>query len=291
MALLAAVVLVPALVAVPSASAAVPRTPAFGAAIEGFARYEPATTCLPRVSQPGVAKLQALLKATYGKTAFESWRACSGSAASEHNEGRALDFMLNAGKASDVAIANAFVAWLFATDKYGNAYANARRLGIMYLIWHGRMWRAYDVSKGWQPYTGSARHDDHIHISFSWAGALGQTSFWTGQVADVALVATPPGAIPPPAPANSGSGTLALGPVGPASPASPPASPSNPTPAPGSAGSAPSSTSPTTAPPPSSQPPTSQPPQSPPPGSTTTTTAPPPPGPTPPTVPITIPVP
>lgn len=165
----------------PTASAATgaPVTPAFGPVIEPFAAYDGAKTCLPKVTQPGVAKLEALLTATYGKTSFGTWRACSGAVAtSEHNEGRALDFMLDSSKASDVAIANAFGVWLFATDAAGNPYANARRLGIMYIIWHGRMWRSYDVAAGWQPYTGAENHYDHMHISFSWAGALAQSSFW-----------------------------------------------------------------------------------------------------------------
>jgi hypothetical protein len=164
-----------------SASATVgpPATPTFGPVIEPFAAYDGAKTCLPKVTQPGVAKLEALLSATYGKTSFGTWRACSGTVAtSEHNEGRALDFMLDSSKAGDVATANSFAAWLFATDAHGNAYANARRLGIMYIIWHGGMWRAYDVAAGWQPYTGAENHYDHMHISFSWAGALATASFW-----------------------------------------------------------------------------------------------------------------
>jgi hypothetical protein len=160
-------------------AAAAPATPTFGPLIEPLAGYDGAKTCPPKVTQPGIAKLETLLTATYGKTSFGTWRACSGTVAtSEHNEGRALDFMLDSSNAGDVAIANSFAAWLFATDAQGNAYANARRLGIMYIIWHGKMWRAYDVAEGWQPYTGAENHYDHMHISLSWPGALATTSFW-----------------------------------------------------------------------------------------------------------------
>ena len=42
-----------------------------------------------------------------------------------------------------------------------------------------QIWRAYKALEGWQPYTGSNPHTDHVHFSFSWAGAKKQTSFWT----------------------------------------------------------------------------------------------------------------
>ena len=98
---------------------------------------------------------------------------------SEHAEGRALDWMLNASNANDLATAKTFLHWLLAKDAQGNRYAMARRLGVMYIIWNKRMWRAYDPSRGWAPYTGSVPHTDHIHISLSLDGASGRTSFWT----------------------------------------------------------------------------------------------------------------
>jgi hypothetical protein len=197
MVVVAAAACLVASVSSPAQAAGSPATPTFGQVIEPLASYDGAKTCLPKTTQPGVAKLQALLTASYGTTSYLTWRACSGSTAtSEHNEGRALDWMLNAGNASDVAIANAFGVWLFATDKYGNTYANARRLGVMYIIWHGRMWRAYDVAKGWQPYTGSEPHNDHMHISLSWAGANAATSFWNPVLSFPGI--TPPAAVPAP---------------------------------------------------------------------------------------------
>src|SRR5438270_170493 len=59
------------------------------------------------------------------------------------------------------------------------------------------IWGAYLADQGWRPYEGVSPHTDHIHISFSWAGALGQTSFWTGQVANVGPVSLVAGAAPP----------------------------------------------------------------------------------------------
>jgi peptidoglycan hydrolase-like protein with peptidoglycan-binding domain len=58
---------------------------------------------------------------------------------------------------------------------------NARRLGVMYVIFDGRIWSSYRAGDGWRAYTGGESHADHIHISMSWAGAAKRTSWWTGK--------------------------------------------------------------------------------------------------------------
>ena len=55
----------------------------------------------------------------------------------------------------------------------------AARLGIMYVIYNRKIWASY--SPGWRDYTGADPHTSHIHISLSWNGARGHTSFWTGR--------------------------------------------------------------------------------------------------------------
>jgi len=82
------------------------------------------------------------------------------------------------------AIADQFLGWLLAKGPGGSGY-NARRLGVMYLIWNGKIWGSYRASEGWRAYTGGESHSDHIHISLSWNGAMKRTSWWTGQVAAV----------------------------------------------------------------------------------------------------------
>ena len=91
-------------------------------------------------------------------------------------EGRAIDWMLDATKARDKAVADSALAWLTA-----NNGENARRLGVMYLIWNKKTWRAYAPERGWQPYTGTNPHTDHIHTSLTWDGATKSTSWWTGR--------------------------------------------------------------------------------------------------------------
>jgi hypothetical protein len=156
----------------------VPPTPSFGKAIEGYAGYEGNTICDP-VNRPGATKLAKLIRATYGsdESIGISRNACY--TTSEHNDGRALDWMIDVSNRADKAKADAFLSWLLATDKHGNKHAMARRLGVMYIIFNKRMWRAYDP--GWSAYSGTNPHTDHIHISLSYDGSSGRTSYWTGK--------------------------------------------------------------------------------------------------------------
>ncbi len=173
-------------------AAPVPTAPTFGTSIDAYAAYDAEDTC-SATPKPGVVALRdKILLPTYGGASWRygMYRACS-SNNSGHEEGRALDWMMNASVATERANAEAFLAWLLATDRYGNPHANARRLGIMYMMFNGRMWRAYQPSAGWQPQLyggtncanlGSAYntlcHRDHIHISLTWDGAYQRTSYW-----------------------------------------------------------------------------------------------------------------
>ncbi len=125
-------------------------------------------------------KLAHLIRQTYGsdEAIGTSRNACYTS--SEHNDGRALDWMIDTSNKKDMAKARAFLDWLLATDKAGNKNAMARRLGIMYIIFNHRMWRAYSP-RGWGQYNGTNPHTDHIHFSLSYDGSTGRTSFWKGQ--------------------------------------------------------------------------------------------------------------
>ncbi|MGI8682177.1 MAG: hypothetical protein ACR2JO_08640 [Mycobacteriales bacterium] len=166
-----------------SPAAAAPPTPSFGPAIDPYADYVPQTTCDP-VAKPGVADFRQLVLAAYPQTSdLGIVRACDIGGTSEHKEGRAWDWGVSASTQS--AVANDLLGWLLATDKYGNRQALLRRLGIMYIIWNSRIFGAYAADQGWRPYpcggsTGRDCHTTHVHFSFSWDGALRQTSWWTG---------------------------------------------------------------------------------------------------------------
>jgi hypothetical protein len=154
----------------------------FPKAIEAYASYSPQTTCSPS-AKPGVEAFRDTLLRTYSWTrSLGIVRACNVGGRSEHKEGRALDWGVNVTSTRDVAAVNDVLKWLFATDKYGNKHAMARRLGIQYVIWNRRIWGAYSASQGWRTYTGASPHTDHVHFSFSWPGARKTTSYWTGKV-------------------------------------------------------------------------------------------------------------
>jgi hypothetical protein len=153
-----------------------PVVPSFGAEIDDYAKYDGQKTC-ESSEKPGVKAFRDLILATYPCTSSSGIsRECSSGGTSEHKEGRAWDWGLDYPHPA----ATALLAWLTATDARGNSHAMARRFGIMYMIWNRQIWKAYQAEKGWQHYTGSNDHADHVHFSFSWNGALKKTSYWTG---------------------------------------------------------------------------------------------------------------
>ena len=146
---------------------------ALPAALDPPSAYVPQVACQPG-TPAGVAKLRELVLSTYGAGGRgNTARGCS-EGTSEHADGRAWDWMVDVGDPREKAAAASFLAWL--TKDRG---ANARRLGIMYVIYNEKIWAVYRADEGWRASSG---HTDHVHVSFSWNGARGTTSFWTGKV-------------------------------------------------------------------------------------------------------------
>ncbi len=86
---------------------------------------------------------------------------------SDHYSGRACDFMIPGQARRDtpdgVALGNGMA------DYY---VKHAKRFGVKYIIWHGRIWNASRPDAGWRPYrhpSGSGSwtlmHMDHVHVS------------------------------------------------------------------------------------------------------------------------------
>jgi hypothetical protein len=175
-----------AVVAVP-ANAGLPSPSSFGPLIEGLSGYQPQTTCDP-TPKPGVVGFRSMVLAAYPGTGDDGiYRDCSIGGTSEHKEGRAWDWMVSVSNPQQVAQVNDLLNWLFATDQYGNKYAMARRLGIMYIIWNKKIWGAYSVDEGWRCYYAcpdrpssynNDPHTGHVHFSFDWDGALKHTTYW-----------------------------------------------------------------------------------------------------------------
>jgi hypothetical protein len=167
----------------------VPATPQFVSPVDRWATYTSESTCSP-TAKPGPVRLRTLLRATYKTTSDNIVRPCT-SAISGHEEGRALDWMRSVAVPAQRAQVSAFLGWLLAPDPATRAPAvNARRMGIVYLIWNHYQWSSYaryDRCNGrsypagaWSPYCGSVPHTDHVHFSFSWDGAWARTSWYTG---------------------------------------------------------------------------------------------------------------
>jgi hypothetical protein len=155
--------------------------------VDAYPVYGSVGNCLsPPTDQPGLVEFRSMLYDQYG-IGGGIYR-CDTGTNYEHGQGRALDFMVNHFDPAQDAIANEVLNWLLATDAGGNPHAMARRLGVGNIIWNGQsieLW-SYNNNKVWEPYTpcvaGSPAgvcHTNHIHIAFSWAGALRQTSWFT----------------------------------------------------------------------------------------------------------------
>lgn len=148
--------------------------------IDPYAAYDPQRACDP-VAKPGTTALRDLLLRTHPNTrSLGVARTCSARGVSEHKEGRAFDWGVNIGVPTERAAAESVLSQLLATDASGNRHALARRLGVMYMIWDRQIWSAYSADRGWRPYNGANAHTDHVHLSLSWDGAMGRTSYWKG---------------------------------------------------------------------------------------------------------------
>lgn len=145
-------------------------------ALDATPGYVPQIACQPG-TPVGVAKLRDLVLRTYDEGGIGNTARSCNEGTSEHSDGRAWDWMVNVNDTSEKKAAGDFLAWLTA-----NRGANAKRLGIMYVIHNKLIWAVYREKDGWRKSSG---HTDHIHISFSWNGARGNTSFWTGAVQPV----------------------------------------------------------------------------------------------------------
>lgn len=187
--LLAVVVL--AAVAVVQLATAEARAQVTEGAIEDYASYDPQKRCRPK-AKPGTKALGRWIVRSQGGRFGGIARSCKYGGTSEHKEGRAFDWTLDAAKRKHRKQAASFLRRVRATDKAGNTDARARRMGIMYIIWNDGMYSAWDGFER-EPYLASscrsrkrcsktARHRDHMHISLSRPGGRGRTSWYAGRL-------------------------------------------------------------------------------------------------------------
>jgi hypothetical protein len=178
------------------------------APVEPYASYQPQTRCNPGAKAGTVALGRWLVRHHGGRFGGIS-RSCSGRSTSEHKEGRAFDWTLDARRAGHRARAARFLRAAFATGPSGERAELARRMGIMYVIWNDRTYASYRQFAA-KPYLSSSckrrskcsrtlRHRDHMHISLTRAAAVGRSSWYVGKVRG-ATVPTVPAPTPVPTP-------------------------------------------------------------------------------------------
>ncbi len=150
------------------------------ATVDVFPAYDPQVFCDP-TPKPGTEYLARLAISYFGAGHLSGIsRDCSVGPTSEHKEGRAFDWALSVGVPEEKAAGDAFAQWLTAVGPDGKVAYNARRLGVMYLIWNEQIWLNSDANASWHAYHGPSPHTDHVHVSLTWAGAYERTSWWTG---------------------------------------------------------------------------------------------------------------
>jgi hypothetical protein len=162
---------------------------AANAPVDAYSGYEPQKACSPR-AKVGTTTLGHWLVRTYGGGYGRISEKCQGGSVSEHKEGRAFDWTLNAVRQPDRARANRFLNRIFATGPSGEPAELARRMGVMYVIWNDHIYASYSQfrvrdyrSSSCKKLAGCSktlRHRDHMHISLSHAGAQARTSWYDG---------------------------------------------------------------------------------------------------------------
>ncbi|MGB3859604.1 MAG: cell wall-binding repeat-containing protein [Ornithinimicrobium sp.] len=131
-------------------------------------------SCDPN-NKPGMVAFAELVSKHYNRPRYTTSRSCFAGSTSQHHEGRAVDWNMNVYNSSDKAIGDAVAYWL--TSNNGEM---ARRFGVQSVIWNKRSWYLYSPGS-WRNYVGPSPHTDHLHISFTWDGAMKRTSWWTGR--------------------------------------------------------------------------------------------------------------
>jgi hypothetical protein len=149
--------------------------------------------CSPEL-RPGTRAFGDLLhQASGGRYVYEDVRPCGASwgiTYSQHKTGRAIDYMVDSRDPRGRADGLAVLQWLFESVD-GVPHARLRRLGVVEIIWDGRIWTtAADTAvlshdpAAWRPYDGlgcsgdpvgqgTECHYDHFHFTLSAAGAAG----------------------------------------------------------------------------------------------------------------------
>lgn len=150
-----------------------PPTKSLPGTLDAASPWQYTYACDPN-NKPGMLAFAALVSNHYNRPYYSTSRTCLAGDNSQHYEGRAFDWAMDAYNPADKAIGDSVAQWLTA-----NNGEMARRFGVMSIIWNRKSWYMYDPGS-WRDYTGPSPHTDHLHISFTWDGVMKRTSWWTG---------------------------------------------------------------------------------------------------------------
>jgi uncharacterized protein YraI len=123
------------------------------------AKSTPRPSATPKGLKPNAAKTYRAAVAKFPR--IKTVYGVRAGAASDHATGRAVDLMIPGYKsASGKKLGGDVARW---------ARANAKSLGITYVIWNQRIWSVGRSSEGWRLMANrgsdSANHKNHVHIS------------------------------------------------------------------------------------------------------------------------------
>lgn len=155
------------------------------------------SVCEPKAHRPGVLAFRDFVLERQGGGSSGTARPCVPGAKSGHHAARAWDWMMDAYSPQDKARVDELLDWLTANDA-----ELFRRAGLSYMIWNKRSWSAFRPE--WRPYDGFDEqghcsggackdpHTNHVHFSFNWPGADGETSFYQWLAGDRPVKPLPP---------------------------------------------------------------------------------------------------
>ena len=166
--------------------------PAQAMELEDYATYQPQTGCSPS-AKPGTKMLGRWIVNRFDGGFGPISRPCSAGGTSEHKEGRAFDWTLDAATSRDRQRAAALLERLFRVRADGEAHVLARRMGIMYIIWNDHMYSAYNrfekvdylsaSCRSRRSCTKTLRHRNHMHISLTRRAGRANTSWYVARLA------------------------------------------------------------------------------------------------------------